>query len=63
MQRRMDQRRCLNKESIMKSKHFLNGLALLGALVILVGVTAAANNAFAGDTGSIEIHGLAHSSF
>ena len=43
----------------MKSKHFLNGLALLGALVILVGVTAAANNAFAGDTGSIEIHGSA----
>ena len=54
-------RRRPNKESIMKSKNFLNGLALLGALVILIGVTAAANNALAGDLGTIEIHGLAHS--
>jgi hypothetical protein len=57
----MECRRCLNKESIMKSKNFLNGLALLGALVILIGVTAAANNALAGDLGTIEIHGSAHS--
>lgn len=57
----MECRRCRNKESIMKSKYFYNGLALLGALVILVGVSAAANNAFAGDLGTIEIHGSAHS--
>lgn len=43
----------------MKSKYFLNGLALLGALVILIGVTAAANSALAGDLGTVEIHGSA----
>jgi hypothetical protein len=43
----------------MKSKIFENGLALLGALVILVGVSAAVNSALAGDTGTIEIHGAA----
>ena len=31
-----------------------NGLALLGALVILVGVSAAASSAFAGDLGTVE---------
>lgn len=43
----------------MKSITFENLLALLGALVILVGVSAAANTAFAGDTGTVEIHGSA----
>ncbi len=39
----------------MKSNTFVNGLALLGALVILVGVLAAANSALAGDIGTVEI--------
>lgn len=43
----------------MKSKYFENGLALLGALVILIGVTAAANTALAGDFGTVEIHRVA----
>jgi hypothetical protein len=43
----------------MKSKTIENLLALLGALVILVGVSAAASTAFAGVTGTIEIHGTA----
>ncbi len=42
----------------MKGQYFENTLALLGALVILTGVFAAANTALAGDTGSIEIHGF-----
>jgi len=41
----------------MKSKTFENILAILGALVILVGVSAAASTAFAGDIGTVEIHG------
>jgi len=49
----------LIKDSIMKSKTFENLLALLGALVILVGVSAAASTAFAGDVGTVEIHGSA----
>jgi len=49
----------LIKDSIMTSKTFENLLALLGALVILVGVSAAASTAFAGDTGTVEIHGSA----
>lgn len=40
----------------MKNNTFVNGLALLGALVILVGVLAAANTALAGDIGTVEIH-------
>ena len=48
------------KESIMKSKIFENGLALLGALVIIIGVSAAASTALAGDIGTVEIHGSAH---
>jgi len=47
------------KDSIMKSKYFENGLALLGALVILIGVSAAASSALAGDLGTVEIHGSA----
>jgi hypothetical protein len=41
----------------MKSKTFENFLAILGAVVILVGVSAAASTAFAGDIGTVEIHG------
>ncbi len=48
-----------NKDSIMKSKTFENILALLGALVILIGVSAAASSALAGDVGTVEIHGSA----
>ncbi len=40
----------------MKSKYFENGLALLGALVILLGVSAAATTALAGDLRAVEIH-------
>jgi hypothetical protein len=43
----------------MNSKYFLNVLAVLGALVILVGVSAAATSALAGDLGTVEIHGSA----
>jgi hypothetical protein len=43
----------------MKSKYFENGLALLAALVILVGVTAAANSALVGDMGTLEFFQLA----
>ena len=45
----------------MKSKDFENALAILGALVILFGVSAAANIALAGDMGTVEIHGSAQS--
>ena len=45
----------------MNSKFIENGLALLGILVILVGVSAAATSAFAGDVGTVEIHGTAQS--
>ncbi len=40
----------------MKSKYFENGLALLGALAILIGVSAAAGTALAGDAGTVEIY-------
>ena len=43
----------------MKSRFFENGLAFLGALVILVGVSAAATDALADNLDSIEIHGSA----
>jgi len=43
----------------MKSKFFENALALLGALVILIGVSAAASMALAGDANTVEIHGSA----
>jgi len=41
----------------MKNSYFENVLALLGILVILIGVSAAASSAFAGDLGTVEIHG------
>ncbi|MDE0789431.1 MAG: hypothetical protein OSA87_01820 [Woeseiaceae bacterium] len=40
----------------MNSKYFGDVLALLGALVILIGVSAAADIALAGDLGTIEIY-------
>ena len=43
----------------MNSKYFENGLAILGALLILIGVSAAASSALAGDVGTVEIHGYA----
>ncbi len=41
----------------MKRKFFETTLAVFAAVVILVGVTAAANSALAGNLGTIEIHG------
>jgi len=55
----MESRHDPNKESIMKSKNFENILALLGALVILIGVSAAASTALVGNTNTVEIHGSA----
>jgi len=49
------------KDKIMKVKHLENGLALLGAVLILVAVSAAANNALAGDTGTLEFYSVARS--
>ena len=43
----------------MENRYFEKGLALLGALIIIVGVSAAANSALAGDMGTVEIHGSA----
>jgi len=43
----------------MKSKYIENTLALLGVLVILIGVSAAASTALANDTSTVEIYGLA----
>lgn len=43
----------------MNSKLIENGLALLGVLVILVGVSAAATSALDGGIGTVEIHGSA----
>lgn len=40
----------------MANKFIENGLALLGALVILIGVTAAATTALASDTGTVDIY-------
>jgi hypothetical protein len=48
-----------SKETIMHSKYFENGLALVAALIILVGVMVAANTALAGDMGTVEIHSSA----
>jgi len=45
----------------MKSKYLLNILALLGVLVVLAGVTVAANTALAGDMGALEIYRIAQS--
>lgn len=43
----------------MNSRYFEKGMALLAALVVLVGVSAAASSALAGDFGTVEIHGSA----
>lgn len=43
----------------MKSKYIENGLALLGALVILIGVSSAANTALASNTSTVEIYSSA----
>ena len=43
----------------MASSYFEKGLALLGALIILIGVSAAANSALAGDMGTVVIHSSA----
>lgn len=48
------------QDVMMKSNIFENGLALFAALVILIGVFAAANTALVGNTGTVEIHGAAH---
>lgn len=44
----------------MKGKYLENGLALLGAVLILVAVSAAANTALTGDTGTLEFYSAAH---
>ena len=41
----------------MKRRYFENGLALLGALVIIAGVSAAATDALAANLDSVEVHG------
>ncbi len=46
---------------MMNNRYFENGLALLGAVLILVAVSAAANIALAGDTGTLEFYSAAHS--
>lgn len=43
----------------MKSKYIENGLALLGALVILIGVSSAANTALASNTSTVAIYSSA----
>ncbi len=41
----------------MKSKHIENGLTLVAALIVLIGVSTAASSAFAAETNlDIEIH-------
>jgi hypothetical protein len=49
------------KDKIMKGKYLENGLALLGAILILVAVSAAANTALAGDGGTLEFYSVARS--
>ncbi len=44
----------------MKGKYLENGLALLGAVLIMVAVSAAASTALAGSTGTLEIYSAAH---
>ncbi len=44
----------------MKGKYLENGLALLGAVLILVAVSAAANTALVGGTGTLEFYSAAH---
>ena len=41
----------------MKSKYIENGLALVGALIVLIGVSTAASSAFAAEASlDIELH-------
>ncbi len=49
------------KDMMMKDRYFENGLALLGAVLILIAVSAAANTALAGDPGTLEFYSAAHS--
>jgi len=42
----------------MKSKIFENGLAVIAALIILVGVSAAATTALTTDLNTVEFHGF-----
>ena len=46
---------------MMKGRYFENGLALLGAVLILIAVSAAANTALAGNSGTLEFYSAAHS--
>jgi hypothetical protein len=41
-----------NEGTMMKSGKVVNGLALLGVLIVLLGVTSAANTALAGEAGT-----------
>ncbi len=43
----------------MKTNRFENLLALVGVAVVLLGVSAAATTALAGDLPTVEIHGFA----
>ena len=42
-----------NEGTMMKSGKVVNGLALLGVLIVLLGVTSAANTALAGEAGTL----------
>lgn len=42
------------KDRAMRTKHTVNVLAIAGALVVLIGVTLAANDAFAAESAAIE---------
>lgn len=44
------------KDRHMKTRYFENGLAFVGAILILAGVSAAANSALAGDPQPLEIY-------
>ena len=44
----------------MQDDYLENGLALLGAVLILVAVSVAANTAFASDAGTLEFYSVAH---
>lgn len=44
----------------MKNTYFEKGLAIVAALIVLVGVSSAASFALAGDIGSVELYASAH---
>lgn len=44
----------------MQDNYLENGLALLGAVLILVAVSVAANTAFANAAGTLEFYSAAH---